>query len=108
MIMKPKRNFNDKCKSCNHNEKSIAWCFGVCDIPYNLLKGIEHRRNEVERRKKGLPAKLTDYIKIPHDVRDVHYSKKCVCGGTIDAYRMKESGILRAKCDTCEFSYIER
>lgn len=96
------RNLSDKCKKCGWNDHTLAWCFGTCDVPSDILWRLERKRY---RQDKYLTVE--DLPDIPPRVRDKHYFTSCPCGGTIDAYRLKESGKYHAKCDSCDFLYVK-
>ena len=58
--------------------------------------------------------KLKEFIKyieavpnIPTNDRGKEYYRKCLCGGTITAWRVKTNGHMRVKCDRCDFKLIE-
>lgn len=38
---------------------------------------------------------------------NIEYKSKCTCGGTITAIRHYRSGRLLARCNKCDFYYVE-
>ena len=49
-----RRNLCDNCKSCPDNDKSIPYCFDVCEIPYRLLEDHEAFRDYLDIRRERL------------------------------------------------------
>ena len=40
------RNLSDDCLVCKFRDQELCWCIDGCDVPDNILKEIEEKRNK--------------------------------------------------------------